>query len=260
MQIDNLMSSTALEPPRLPFKLTFVFHSCFILETDAAAVIFDFFRDTTSDFVFNFVRNTNKHIYFVNSHAHPDHFSKSLFDVISDADADVKVILSRDIKIKLDEKQRAQVTRFIKLNDVYKDDFIKLTACPSTDVGLSFAVEMNGITAYHAGDNNNWYMPYETDTQKLAFMEKSFLATIDSIKQCFPHFNLVMFPVDPRLENEIYRGVNQFLGQITTDYFVPMHLWGDYDIPAKTALALRQYGCKVLINDNKDKVLINNLL
>ena len=243
-----------------PFKLTFVFHSCFILETANTAVVFDFFRDTTSNSVATFVQNTNKHVYFLNSHAHPDHFSKNIFDIIANADADIKLILSRDIKIKLDEQQRARVTHFIKLNEVYQDENIKITACPSTDVGASYAVEMEGVMAYHAGDNNNWYLVDEMDDERLNFMERCFLATIDSIKQSFPHFNLVMFPVDPRLENEIYRGPNQFLDQITADYFVPMHLWGDYDIPSKTAVALQQYGCKVLINDDKDKILINTLL
>lgn len=242
-----------------PFKLTFVFHSCFILETATTAVIFDFFRDTTNNAVARFVQKSNKHVYFVNSHAHPDHFSKALFDIDA-PESDIKIILSRDIKIKLSEEQRARVTHFIKLNEVYHDENIRLTACPSTDVGCSFAVELDGVTAYHAGDNNNWYLTDEMDDEKLNFMERCFLATIGSIKQLFPHFNLVMFPVDPRLEKEIYRGPKQFLDQLTTDYFVPMHLWGDYDLPAKTAFALKQYGCEFLINDDKDKVLINNLL
>lgn len=243
-----------------PFKLTFVFHSCFILETASTAIIFDFFRDTTSNSVANFVQNTNKHVYFVNSHAHPDHFSKNIFDIIANTDADVKIILSRDIKIKLDEQQRALITHFIKLNEVYHDENIRLTACPSTDVGCSFAVEIEGFTAYHAGDNNNWYLVDEMDNEKLNFMERCFLATVDDISQSFSHFNVVMFPVDPRLGDEIYRGPRQFLDRIHADYFVPMHLWGDYDLPAKTAFALKQYGCEFLINDDKDKVLINNLL
>ncbi len=243
-----------------PFKLTFVFHSCFILETAKTAVVFDFFRDTTSNSVANFVQNTNKHVYFVNSHAHSDHFGKAIFDIIDNAETDIKIILSRDIKIKLDEGQRALVTHFIRLNEVYQDENIRITACPSTDVGCSFAVELDGVTAYHAGDNNNWYLSDEMDDEKLNFMERCFLATIESIKQLFTHFNLVMFPVDPRLEKEIYRGPKQFLDQLTTDYFVPMHLWGDYDIPAKTDKALQHYSCQVLINDDKNKVLINNLL
>lgn len=242
-----------------PFKLTFVFHSCFILETAATAVIFDFFRDTTNNAVAHFVQNTGKHVYLVNSHAHPDHFSKAIFDIDA-PDTDIKIILSRDIKIKLDEEQRARVTHFIKLNETYNDENIRLTACPSTDVGCSFAVEIEGFTAYHAGDNNNWYLPDEMDEEKLKHLERCFLEAVDNIRQTFGKFNIVMFPVDPRLGDEIYRGPKQFLDRIQTDYFVPMHLWGDYDLPAKTAVALKQYGCEFLINDDKDKVLINNLL
>lgn len=243
-----------------PFKLTFVFHSCFILESASTAVIFDFFRDTTTDAVARFVQNTGKHVYFVNSHAHPDHFSKNIFNIIDKSDADVKVILSRDIKIKLNEEERSRVQLFIKLNEAYHDDNIRITACPSTDVGCSFAVELDGLKAYHAGDNNNWYMPDETDTHKLDFMERCFLDTVEKIRQVSESFNIVMFPVDPRLGDEIYRGPMQFLDKISTDFFVPMHLWGYYDLPAKTAVALKHYGCRFLINDGKDKVLINNLL
>ena len=242
-----------------PFKLTFVFHSCFILETATTAVIFDFFRDTTNNAVARFVQKSNKHVYFVNSHAHPDHFSKALFDIDA-PESDIKIILSRDIKIKLSEEQRARVTHFIKLNEVYHDENIRLTACPSTDVGCSFAVEVEDVTAYHSGDNNNWYLVDEMDDEKLNFMERCFLAAVDDISQRFSHFNVVMFPVDPRLGDEIYRGPRQFLDRIHADYFSPMHLWGDYDIPAKTAVALKQYGCEFLINDDKDKILINKLL
>ncbi len=250
---------TPLQPPTIPpFKLTFVFHSCFILETSDTAVVFDFFRDTTNNFVANFAYNTKKQLYFVNSHAHPDHFNKNIFKIEA-PNTNVKIILSRDIRESLGDNQLSSVSHFIKLNEVYQDEHIRLTACPSTDIGLSFAIETGGVTAYHAGDNNNWYLKSEMDVETLDNMERCFLASVDKVRQGFDRFNIAMFPIDPRLEDEIYRGTKQFLDRFKVDFFVPMHLWGRYDLPGKTVSSLNEYCCKVLVNDNKEKVLINTL-
>ena len=54
-------------------------------------------------------------------------------------------------------------------------------------------------------------------------MEKLFLSTLREIKKDFPRLDHAMFPVDPRLEQEMLRGMFQLLKTIEVGQLHPMH-------------------------------------
>ena len=55
-------------------KITYIHHSAFLVETESAYLLFDYFQGKLPEF------SEEKPLYVFASHRHPDHFSKVIFD------------------------------------------------------------------------------------------------------------------------------------------------------------------------------------
>ena len=62
-------------------KLTYIYHSCFVLETEQCIILFDYYKDTKgkSGYVHDYVLNHPKPLNILYSHLHPDLFRRELF-------------------------------------------------------------------------------------------------------------------------------------------------------------------------------------
>ena len=89
--------------------------------------------------------------------------------------------------------------------------------------GVSWAVHVEDKDIFHAGDLNNWHWADESTPQEIKKREGDFLAILNDIRKECTAFDLVMFPVDPRLGSDFARGARQWLQHIPTRYFAPMH-------------------------------------
>ena len=103
-----------------------------------------------------------------------------------------------------------------------------IKAFGSTDVGISFLIETEGKTIFHAGDLNNWHWMNESPEDEWKRDEKKFLDEIKVISNDYKNIDLVLFPIDPRLGSEYMRGGKQFIDLIKPTVFIPMHFWNDY--------------------------------
>ena len=56
-----------------------------------------------------------------------------------------------------------------------------------------------------------------------------FLAEVKYLKEKAPDIDLVLFPVDRRMGKDYMKGAKQFIEQIKTTIFVPMHFSEDYE-------------------------------
>ena len=56
-----------------------------------------------------------------------------------------------------------------------------------------------------------------------------FLAEVKYLKEKAPEIDLVLFPVDRRMGKDYMKGAKQFIEQIKTTIFVPMHFSEDYE-------------------------------
>ena len=56
-------------------KITYIHHSSFLVETESAYLLFDYFQGKLPEF------SEEKPLYVFASHRHPDHFSKVIFDL-----------------------------------------------------------------------------------------------------------------------------------------------------------------------------------
>ena len=120
---------------------------------------------------------------------------------------------------------------------VWEDENIKVTATGSNDSGVSWIVETEGKTIFHAGDLCNWYARFLADGAPKGEIyseefgeyinpvaeEKRFLGELKDIHKITGTFDLVMFPVDGRIGNGYTLGGRQFVERFHIGMFVPMH-------------------------------------
>ena len=205
-------------------KLTYIYHSCFALEFDAFTVIVDYYKDTVMPFekglIHSQLLNRPGKIYILSSHSHPDHFNPEILLWKQQRD-DIQYIFSHDIlDAGLATKEDA-----IYLNklDIYEDNHLKVKAYGSTDIGISFLIQAEGKQIFHAGDLNNWHWNEECPIEESQGYETNYLNELKLIVNDVNHLDLAIFPVDPRLGKEYMRGAEQFINQIQTDIFSPMH-------------------------------------
>lgn len=202
-------------------KLTYIFHSCFMLETEQCVLIFDYWKDSPEGDVKKMLEHTGKRVYFMASHFHEDHFNPEII-AMNVPNGDKRIILSRDI-IRRHRAKETDADVVMRKGDVYNDEYIKIKAFGSTDAGVSFMLETDGKKIFHAGDLNNWHWEDESTPQEVKKMEGDFKAVLRDIKAEYPAIDLAMFPVDPRLGTDFARGARQWLQTIKTTYLAPMH-------------------------------------
>lgn len=215
-------------------KIWFVYHSCFVVETESAFLVFDYFKNKKSagsDFDFNDllkkIFESSKALYVFASHSHHDHFNREILKW-QEKKKDTAYILSSDIKLY----SNAENVNFIGRNRELQIGDLKLSTFGSTDEGISFLVQIDGLTLFHAGDLNWWKWPDDTPEEERV-MEDAFTGIMDDICAKGKNFDAAFFPVDGRLEQNYLCGGEYFIERIRPRLFIPMHFGDDYQIPAK---------------------------
>ena len=217
--------------------LRYIFHSGFLLETERYILIFDYWMDPANVMKPYIDPSGSKHIYVFASHFHEDHFTKEIFEWKNNNPfTDYTYILSKDIlKRRRAKKEYADV--WMAKGAVWEDENIKVTATGSYDSGVSWIVETDGKTIFHAGDLCNWYARFLADGVPEGEIyseefgeyinpvaeEKRFLGELKDIHKITGTFDLVMFPVDGRIGNGYTLGGRQFIERFKVGMFVPMH-------------------------------------
>ncbi len=210
-------------------KVTYIFHSCYVIEFERFSVVFDFYKDiptgTDSYWMRDYLLNKQQDLYVLSTHSHADHFNPDIFGW-KQRKENIKYIFSQEI---FDEKSidQQEIIYLDKL-ETYKDDNLKIAAFGSTDTGASFLLDVNDKKIFHAGDLNNWHWNEEVSVQEASTFENNFLCELELIAEESNEVFLAMFPVDPRLGKDYMRGAEQFVKRISTDYFLPLHFGENY--------------------------------
>jgi L-ascorbate metabolism protein UlaG (beta-lactamase superfamily) len=212
-------------------QLTYIFHSGFVISGHGFSILIDYWRDTKSSkegYVHeHFLQSTGK-LYVLSSHAHPDHFNPEIL-TWSEKRPDIQYIFSSDILATIKNTSKTPEIFYLDKTEVYTDNYIQVKAFGSTDIGISFAIEAEGKSIFHAGDFNNWHWNEESTEEEIRTAETSFLRKLKILAKAYPKFDLVMFPVDPRLGKDYMRGAEQFVQTIKTATFAPMHFGFSYN-------------------------------
>lgn len=209
-------------------EIIYLHHSGFAILANQFTIIIDFFEDSESEscgIVHDKLLNKNGTMYVLSSHFHADHFNRQVLEWKKQKN-DIKYIFSHDIYKRRRIEKDAAI--WLKKGKEYADNNIKITAFGSTDVGISFMIEAEGKTLFHAGDLNNWHWMDESPEEEWKRDEQKFLNELKIIKEKYDKVDIVMFPIDPRLGTEYMRGGKQFIDAMQISTFIPMHFWNDY--------------------------------
>ena len=238
-------------------RIWYLHHSGFAVETDKNYFIFDYYNDEPVGEGRNLdngvvsVRHLdeNKNIYVFVSHAHADHFNKVILEWRKER-PDIRYIFSDDVYI--DHKHHNYY--FLPPYQELKLDDVRIRTFGSTDVGVSFLVEADGISIFHAGDLNCWYWYYESTEDELKQDKQSFENEMEKIKG--QKVDIAFFPVDPRLKEYYHMGGEYFINNMKPKLFVPMRFWDQYGITQEFADKVKDLQTRVATLSHRGQQII----
>lgn len=210
-------------------KVWYLGHSGFAVSIGDKLLIFDYYLDRSennerslSSGVFEPSEIKDKEVFVFASHSHPDHFNPIILSW-KDQLPRVHYFLSYDIP----KKYYREWTKILKNNEVYQDEKLSIQTFKSTDEGIAFLINIDGISIYHAGDLNLWHWNEEPDSWNND-MAAQFKREVSLIKN--QPIDIAFLTADPRLESAELMGMKWFLHEVNVKIAFPMHFADDYTI------------------------------
>ena len=209
-------------------KVTYIFHSGFLIETADAYFLFDYYKGEIPQ-----IHSAKPLVVFV-SHKHHDHYNKAIFNMIKDY-PDTKYVLSKDISVRRlleqDAGLRDRITLIGKAETkkllISNGKELEITTLRSTDEGVAFLLKYDEQVLYHAGDLNLWVWEGETK-QYNNNMTANYFRELEKIKGM--DIDVAFVPLDPRQEQDAFAGLESFMEYTNSKYVFPMHVWEQYGI------------------------------
>lgn len=244
-------------------QVIFIHHSCFLVEVDDRVLIFDYFGgNRVNGFTFTGKLPTyapETKIYVFSSHSHADHYDMDVLR-LRDKYPNIKFIFAKEIRISpnfltkhgIAPDVRESVT-FVTPRKSYEIDDLKIKTYLSTDVGVAFYVDVDGVSLFHAGDLNDWSMEGAGDI----INGKTRRAYRHEIKKLSGvPINVAFVPMDPRLGPHQNDGIDFFLKTTDAEYVFPMHMWQDYSAISnyKKQLSNRQMAERIMEIERENQV------
>jgi len=196
-------------------KIEYIYHSGFSIETKNYFLVFDYYKGD--------INLSNKKTIVFSSHGHVDHFNPAIIQW-SNEHPNISYVLSSDINVESSSPNIYIMKPYESLNL----DNIYIKSFGSTDLGLSFLINVDDKTIFFAGDLNWWYWNDDSDDEKL-IMEKAFKEEIDKIKNNNIDIDVAFFPVDPRLKENFHIGGEYFIKELKPKFFIPMHFGDNFN-------------------------------
>ncbi len=218
-------------------RVTYVWHSCFVVELDHHILVFDYFPKEAVETVHFEGKmpelDANKHIYVFASHSHKDHFSLEVLHW-KEKYPKINYIFSKDIRLGraylmrhgIDPAIKKEI-QFVSVIEKYEIDDLIVETLRSTDAGVAYLVSVEGQTIYHAGDLHWWNSGMEAELYTKTYGD-AYKRELHRIKN--RHIDVAFVVLDPRLGDAYYLGMEYFLKNIDVDVVFPMHLWKRYDL------------------------------
>lgn len=206
-------------------NITYIHHSGYLVELDHTLLLFDYVGGPLPRL------NPEKKLVIFSSHRHEDHFDPMIFD-LAESCQDVRFVLSDDIWKKRVPSPLLGQTDFVKpgMELALPEGWnVKLRTYRSTDEGVAFFVESENHTVYHAGDLNDWRWEGEPDSWNNN-MHANYIKELKQMQADGIMPEAAMVPVDGRLEQWFYLGLQEFMDFVGAQMIFPMHFWNDFAI------------------------------
>lgn len=238
-------------------KVYYIYHSGFLLETKNYLIVFDYFKNSKKSqenilFLEEKIYNTEKKVLVFSSHSHYDHFNKDIFSWKNKKE-DIEYILSDDIIFN----EKSKKYHLIKEKEKLEIGTIKIEAYGSTDLGVSFLVEIDNTKIFHAGDLNWWYWKDDTEDEE-RYMKELYQNIILNIS-VNKNIDIAFFPVDPRLEEFCYLGGEYFAEKLRPKIMVPMHFDDAFYVSKEFKKRISKFGVKGIEIEKENSLLKINI-
>ena len=216
-------------------QIRYIHHCCFAVELADKVLVFDYFDgERVNGYHFagrlpDYAPDTR--LYLFASHSHQDHFDLDILR-LSERFANIHYILSKDIRISpnflrkhgIDPAVRERVT-FVNPDKHFEVDDLEIYTLQSTDAGVAFYVISDGVKLFHAGYLNDWRMEGAGDLIN-GKMRRTYQHEIKKLAE--RPIDVAFVPMDPRLGQHQWAGMDFFLKNTDAKYVFPMHMWQDY--------------------------------
>ncbi|MFT8888519.1 MAG: MBL fold metallo-hydrolase [Ethanoligenens sp.] len=211
-------------------EIWYLGHSSFAVKTNAHFLIFDYYNDKPITVtrgldagVIEPKELKDTPVVVFSSHHHADHFNRLILSWIEQL-PQIQYVLSDDIHAAKGAPNTTVVAPGAHLE---LDGGVAVETLASTDEGVAFVVETDGLSIYHAGDLNWWHWEGEPDKENEQ-MAARYQKEIEKLRG--RHFDIAFVPVDPRLDKQYLWGLSYFMRTVNADMVFPMHFWEDYHI------------------------------
>lgn len=245
--------------------VTYYHHSGFSVAMADVLLVFDYWtgehgelpedKRITVDFLKQF-----RQVYVFISHEHPDHLDPVVFTWRNEAP--VTYIVSADMPVGTRGKRMAPGDNLTLSPEV------SVKAFDSTDLGVSFLVDIQGVHVFHAGDLNFWHWREESTVKEIEEADDAFRQAVEPIAR--EKIDLAFFPVDARQGLMYDAGANYFIMCVKPRLLIPMHFWGRAEIAMEFArrsrcrqtevMALTRYGEQISLDFTDDGYIDVSLL
>lgn len=207
--------------------VTYYHHSGFSVASGNILLVFDYWtgkakklpqnRQINPDYLARF-----NEVYVFVSHDHEDHFDPVIYTW--EQYAPVTYIIAEDMP----EEDHVKGRRIGAGGQMTLSDRVKVKAFGSTDAGVSYLVNLDGVNFFHAGDLNFWHWREVSSAREIQMADEDFRYEVakiagEEIDWCF-------FPVDPRMGMHFDAGANYFMMSIKPRVLCPMHFWSRGDV------------------------------
>lgn len=195
-------------------KITYIKHSGILVELENDYLLFDYYEGQIPR-----LEPKKKLTVFV-SHAHYDHFNEEIFTLFKEH-PNVCFVVSSDVKTS------NHIDLIVEPNVEVDFNGMIIKTLKSTDIGVAYVVEIDGMTIYHAGDLNLWH--FEDDTlEEHNQMQNKFSREIDKLAKV--SIDVAFLPLDPRQGKMAFGGIEEFVEKTNVRWIIPMHTWDKYSI------------------------------
>ena len=175
-------------------------------------------------------------VYVFISHEHMDHMDPIVFTWKEYAP--VSYFVSSDMPVGTRGKRMAPGDMLAL------EEGVSVTAFDSTDLGVSFLLNWQGIRIFHAGDLNFWHWRDESTLQEIEEAEKEFQAAVRPLEK--EEIDVAFFPVDPRQGTMFEAGANYFILAVKPRLMIPMHYFHRTEVITEYARTASNRSTEVL--------------
>ena len=205
--------------------VTYYYHSGFSVSSGDVLLVFDYWRGMGGKFPEAFgitpeVLARYNEVYVFISHEHEDHYDGLVYTW--DQYAPVTYIVADTLP------EQARGHRVQKGSELTLSDRVQVKCYGSTDAGVSFLVNVDGVSFFHAGDLNFWHWREVSNARQIQEADEDFRSEVQDIQGM--EIDVAFFPVDPRQGMLFDAGANYFVLTVKPRLLLPMHFWGRSDV------------------------------